>query len=352
MSQPEQSPVLTREIVAGRTSPIVKLSANENPFGPSPKALAAMQASLPTLGLYPPSTDAALKEALAQAHGLDPEHFVTANGGCDVLKLAALSYLDKDSSILIFKPTFPIYALTAGQVGAEIIDAPLDSEFAFEPEAIRAALKPNTKVVYLCNPNNPTGTIFGQDTFDAILDAIPKDILIVYDEVYYHFATDKTLPDAKAAVRAKRNLLVIHSFSKAYGLAGLRIGYGLARPDITERLESQKNPFTSSTLALTAAEAALGDSEHVRRTVKNNTVGRALLTQTLHDMGLKVWPSQANFVLFEVPSTHTPQNLVEALQTHEVLVRPAFGLDNHLRVSVGLPEGNERFLGALKSSLV
>lgn len=344
--QPNVSP--TEAVGRERAARMHKLSANENPFGPSPKAQAAMQAAVPGLGVYPPSSDAALKTKLAELHGVAPGQVVTANGGCDVLRLAALAYLQKGGSVVISNPAFPVYARTAEQAGAEVIDAPLDSEtFAFRPEAIRAAIRPDTRIVYLCNPNNPTGTTFDQDMFGDLLDAVPEDVLVVYDEVYYHFVTDLQLPDAKAAVRAGRNLLIIHSFSKAYGLAGLRMGYGVARPDIVERLEAQKNPFQSSSLALRAAEAALDDAEHISRTVQNNTAGRKLFTRELKAMGLNVWPSQANFVLFEVPPGHTPNGLVEALQKRDVMVRPAFGLDNHLRVSVGLLEGNERFLKAM-----
>ena len=352
MSQAYQNNVSPQEAVgAARASQMVKLSANENPFGASPRALAAVRNALPELGLYPDGVDTRLKMALARLHGLNAEHFVTANGGCDVLRLVASAYLQKDSSIVVCRPTFPIYERTAGQFGAEIIDAPLNADFAPQPEMLRAAIKANTKVVYLCNPNNPTGTTFGQDTFDALLSAIPENVLIVYDEVYHHFVTDMELPDAKAALRAGRNLLIVHSFSKAYGLAGLRMGYGIARVDVVARLESQANPFPSSILALAAAEAALSDDEHVRRTVQNNTRERASLSKNLTDMGLRVWDAQANFVLFEVPLPHTPQDIVTALQSQNVLIRPAYGLDNHLRVSVGLPEGNAEFIAALQKIL-
>lgn len=349
MSQPYLADVSPVEGIEG---PPFKLSANENPFGPSPLAMAAMQAAVPTLGLYPPSTDKALREKLAQLHGLTPAQFVTANSGCDVLRLVALAYLNQDSSIVICSPTFPVYERTARQVGATVIDVPLDLEtFTYRPEAIRAAIRPDTSVVYLCNPNNPTGTVFGQAMFDQLLDAIPDDVLVVYDEVYYHFVTDVAMPDARAAVRAGKSMLIIHSFSKVYGMAGLRMGYGIARADISERLESQKNVFHSSSLALKAAEAALADSDHIHKTVANNTAERALVVKRLLDLSLTVWPSQANFVLFEVPSGFTPEVLTDKLQDYNVMVRPAFGLTNHLRVSIGLPEANRAFLKAIEDIL-
>ena len=335
-----------------KTPPPFKLSANENPFGPSPKAVQAMKAALPTLGLYPPKTDAHLRADLANLHGLSAEHFVVGNGGCDVLRLAALAYLGGGASAVITPPTFPVYARTAEQVGASIGEVPLDVEtFAVRPDAIHDAIVPDVKVVYLCNPNNPTGTAFGQETFDALLEAIPDDVLIIYDEVYHHFATGVNLPDAKAAVRAGRNLLVVHSFSKAYGLAGLRLGYGIAKPEIVERLESYKNPFHVNRLGLEAGIAALQDSAHVERTVTNNDAGRELFQETLRALGLNVWSSQANFVMFEVPEGMTAQGVTNKLEPHGVSVRPAFGLDRHVRVSVGLPEANERFVGAMQEIL-
>lgn len=351
MSQTYQPNVSPEEVVGtAKAAQMFKMSANENPFGPSPKAMQAMQETVPTLGLYPPSTDAKLKSKLAEVHDLPTENFVTANSGCDVLRLVSLAYLTEHSSIVISKPAFPVYERTAKQVGADVIDASLDAKtFAFRPEAIKAAIKPSTKAVYLCNPNNPTGTTFGQALFDELLDAIPDDVLVVYDEVYFHFVTGMHLPDAKAAVQAGKNLVIVHSFSKSYGMAGLRLGYGVARPDIIEKLESKKNSFHIGALGLNAAEAALGDTEHVQKTVANNDKGRALISSSLEALGLRVWPSQANFVLFEVPSGFTPDELTTKLQDYNVMVRPAFGLNNHLRVSVALPEANEAFVAAMKA---
>ena len=343
---------MTQTHKAEATPRAFKLSANENPFGPSPKAVQAMQAALPTLGLYPPQTDAQLKAELSKLHGLSDEHFITGNGGCDVLRLAALAYLGEGVSAIVTPPTFPVYKRTANQVGAKIVEALLDPKtFTVRPDALRDAVTPDVKVVYLCNPNNPTGTTFGQETFDALLDAVPDDMLIIYDEVYYHFATGMDLPDAKAAVEVGKNLLVVHSFSKAYGLAGMRLGYGMAKPDIVEGLESHKNPFHTNRLGLEAGVAALQDSAHVNRTVTNNTLGRELFQEKLKALGLNVWDSQANFVMFEVPEKMTAEGLTDKLQSYGVSVRPAFGLDRHVRVSVGLPEANECFVSAVEDIL-
>ena len=333
-----------------KTTKIHKMSSNENPYGPSPDAVAAMTNALPSLGFYPANLDTGFQEKLVASHGrgFAVENIVTANGGCDVLDLVARAYLDTDSSALICPPTFPVYQVTVKKTGADIINVPLESEsFALQLDAIATALQPNTKVIYICNPNNPTGTHFGQDVFDTLVDIVPDDVLIVYDEVYYHFASE-SLPDALAAVLAGKNIVVVHSFSKAYGLAGLRLGYGVARADIIERLESQKNPFHINTLNLLAGEAALEDAAHIAKSVESNTLWRQTMRDELRAMGLRVWDSQTNFMLFEVPTGLVAAELADKLLEHGIMVRPAFGLDNHLRVSVALPEANRYFLDTMK----
>lgn len=335
---------------AERAARMHKLSANENPFGPSPRAAQVMQDTIATLGMYPPRDDTKFRQALATLHTLAPENFVTANGGCDILRLVALAYLDADSSIVINRPAFPVYARSAKQAGATIIDAGLDPDtFVFRPKAIAQAIRPDTKAVYLCNPNNPTGTTFGQDTFDALLAVIPEDVLVVYDEVYYHFATDIALPDAKAEIAKGRNVLIVHSFSKCYGMAGMRVGYGIAKPDIIEKLTKQKNPFHSNTLAMEAARAALTDKAHIERTISNNRAGREVIKAGLREAGVRYWDSQANFILFQCPEGYIPEALVAKMLEYDVMVREAFDLNNHVRVSIGTPEGNAQFVKAMQS---
>lgn len=334
---------------AERAARMHKLSANENPFGPSPRAMQVMQENIAKLGMYPPRDDKKFRQALASLHQLAPENFVTGNGGCDILRVIALAYLDAASSIVINKPAFPVYARSAKQAGATIIDAGLDPDtFLFRPEAIAKAIRPDTKAVYLCNPNNPTGTTFGQDTFAALLAAIPEDILVIYDEVYYHFVTDMALPDAKAEITKGRNLVIVHSFSKCYGMAGMRVGYGIAKPEIIEKLTKQKNPFHSSTLAMEAAQAALIDAEHITRTVDNNRAGRENIKAGLQEAGVRYWDSQANFILFQSPEGYTPEALVAKMLDYDVMVREAFDLDNHVRVSIGTPAANAQFVHAIK----
>ena len=350
--KPNQSP--EEAVGKDRAAHIFKMSANENPLGPSPKAMKAMVEAIPTLGRYPPKSDISLREKLAAVHGrgLSPDNFIVGNSGCDILRLSALANLNEHSSILQCPPAFPLYHRTATQQGALVIDVPLDKDsFSYQLEVIKAALRPDTKAIYVCNPNNPTGTTFGQDVFDELLELLPENALLVYDEVYYQFVKGIEMPDAVAAVLAGKNVLIIHSFSKSYGLAGLRAGYGIAPEHIIKTMEAKKNPFHVGALTLKAAEAALTDTEHVQKTVDNNTKGRIYISSSLQTLGIKVWPSEANFVLFEVPEGFSAEGLTQRLQDHNLMVRPAFGLDNHLRVSVALPEANEAFITAMKAIL-
>jgi len=350
-------PGLSIKEVVGEEKMIHKLSSNENPIGPSPLAVAAMQEHLAGLNFYPERTDASLKVALVDyltklsGHPVTAEHIFTGNSGCDVIHHLSHAYLNSDSNIVICPPAFPVYEMAAQRFGASVIEAPLDQEdFNFVPETIQAAITPETKIVYLCNPNNPTGTYFNAEQLEAILTVIPSDVIVAYDEVYHHFVTEEK-PDAIAKVLKGKNIVIIHSFSKAFGLAGMRIGYGVAKPEIIAKMEANKNSFHLSTLKMAAAEAALEDTEHIQLTVENNTIERAIIKTGLEALGLTVWPSQANFFVFECPASHNPEQLSEKLLEHNIMVRPAFGLNNHLRVSVGVPEANKDFLEAMKTIL-
>lgn len=350
-------PGLSVKEATGDRKTIHKLSSNENPVGPSPKAIAAMQEHLAGLNFYPERTDATLKVALVKylselsGHDVKAENVVTGNSGCDIIHLLSHAYLEQNTNIIICPPAFPVYELNAKHFGATTIEAPLEQEgFHFVPETIQAAITPETRIVYLCNPNNPTGTYFNSEQLQAILDVIPDDVIIAYDEVYHHFVTEEK-PDAIAKVLASENIVIIHSFSKAFGLAGMRIGYGIAKAEIVAKMETKKSPFHLSTLKMVAAEAALADSEHIKNTVENNTAERRLMKSGLEVLGLKVWPSQSNFMIFECPDGLSPSELSDKLLSHNIMVRPAFGLENHLRVSIGIPDSNQLFLESMKNIL-
>lgn len=218
-------------------------------------------------------------------------------------------------------------------------------------DAILAAVRPETRLVYLCNPNNPTGTWFGEDVLKAIMDGLPDHVTLIYDEVYFQFATEKGLPGALKYVRDDRNIVIVHSFSKAYGLAGMRIGYAIAPQRITSRIQKIKRSFHVNTAGMEAAMAALQDTDHLKVTVDNNHSERARLTTDLRGLGLNVAPSQANFVMFKCPEGMDAAGLTQNLVGHGVMVRPAFDLPNHIRATVGTPQDNTRLWTALETIL-
>ncbi|MEM7343747.1 MAG: histidinol-phosphate transaminase [Chloroflexota bacterium] len=332
---------------------IYKMSSNENPWGPSPDAVAAIQQCAAELGVYPPVRDEKLREALSELYGrgLTPDHFITGNSGCDVLELICRAYLQEGDSCIICPPAFPFYRLGALAQKATIINVELQRpDFTYDLDGILAAANENNpKVVFLCTPNNPTGSTLSQADVDYVVENLPAETLIVFDEVYYHFAEPDQHPDALRYVLDNQNMIMLHSFSKAYGLAGLRLGYGIANLAITERIASYRRPYHLNRIAFEAGLAALNDQAHLSKTVDMNKTGRDWLYGQLQELGLKVWPSQSNFLLFQVEGD--PQAMTDQLLERGVLVRPAFGLDDCLRVSVGVPEGNQAFIAALTDIL-
>lgn len=329
---------------------IAKLSSNENPFGPSLLAITAAGNELTNANIYPPRNDNSLKAALAQFHGngLSSDNFFSANGGVEVISLIEDALIKKNERAIVTPPCFGAYISSLTQKGVKIDKAPLlDGTFDVDVDAILNAITKTTRLVYLCNPNNPTGTYFGDSVLDAILNGLPDHVTLIYDEVYYQFATRFNLPDAQKHVRDGRNIVIIHSFSKAYGLAGMRIGYGIAPSDLVKKIELKKRSFHINAGSMSAAIAALKDEDHLKKTVDNNTTEVPKITAAIHKMGLTVSPTQANLIMFKCPKGKTAEKITASLLSHGVMVRPAFFLPDHVRVSVGKPDENQKFLIAL-----
>lgn len=351
------TPASTSTLNNGLTVHPYRLGSNENPLGTSPKAQAAIASAAAGLWQYPPRSDEQFREQLAEHHGLSASQVVLGNSGCDVLSLIARAHLDAESSCIICPPAFPVYAATAMQQGAQVVSVPLQAEtFALEPDAILATLTPNTKALYLCNPNNPTGTLIPKNTLLPFLKALPDDLTVVYDEVYYHFVDPAKHTPVTDVLGAHPNVVIVHSFSKAYGLAGLRLGYALANGPAADALRAHTLTFQVGSLALLAGEAALGDHEHIEATLANNRQERPKLASALTDLGLHVWESETNFVLFACPQdteghVYDGGLLASKFQDQGLIVRPAFDLPNHMRVTVGLPEMNRAFVEALTGIL-
>ncbi len=329
---------------------VIKLASNENPFGPSPRAVEAIQQAAARLNRYPPMGDEDLRAALAQAigRGLEPDNFVTGNGGCDVLSMLAASFLGPGNECIICRPTFPIYDITARRVGASVVYVDLDPEqFSYDIEAILAAVTDHTRLIYICSPNNPTGSSITAEQMETLVNHTPEHVLILADEVYHHFATTPDFPDTLAYVQAGKNIAILHSFSKAFGLAGLRLGYAIAPPEIARYLSRARESFHLSQLVIASGIAALQDDEHIDHTVKQTIAGRDWLYEQLSALDLQVWPSQANFILFR--PAYPPAQVSERLLQRGIIVRPMtqFYLPTHLRVTVGTEAENEQFIAAL-----
>jgi histidinol-phosphate aminotransferase len=333
---------------------VIKIASNENPFGPSPLAVEAMQQVAGGLNRYPPMGDEDLRAALAQAtgRGMEPGNFITGNGGCDVLAMLAAAFLGPGDECIICRPTFPIYDITARRVGAGVVYVDLDPDhFGYDMEAILATITPRTRLIYLCSPNNPTGNTITAEQMETLVNHVPDDLLIVADEVYHHFVTAPDFPDTLAYVQAGRNVVILHSFSKVFGLAGLRLGYAIAPPEIARYLSRARQSFHLGQLVMASGIAALKDKDHLEKTISQTIAGREWLYEHLQRLGLPVWPSQANFVLFR--PAYPPAEVSERLLQKGVIVRPMtqFYLPAHLRVTVGTPGENELFLTALDQVL-
>lgn len=329
---------------------VVKLASNENPLGPSPRALAAAAASLQAAHLYPEGDAPLLRAALGRRFGLPPEQVVVANGADNILTLLCLALLEPGDEVLTCAPTFPFYEHAVLVAGGRLVSLPLRA-YAFDLSALAARVGRRTRLILVCNPNNPTGAVFPCEEWSAFLDSLPPHAVVALDEAYAEYAERGVLPETVADVRAGRPVVVVRTFSKAYGLAGLRVGYALLRPDLAALLARVREPFPVSRPAQAAALAALEDAEHLARSLEVNGSVRRRLQAGLAALGLPFVPSQANFVLARVACDDGW--LCGELLRRGVIIRPGgpFGLPGHVRVSVGLPEQNERFLAALAQVL-
>ena len=332
--------------------PPIDLGANENPLGPSPRVRDAIVRELDRLHRYPPS-DTTLREALAATHGrgLTPGHFVTAASGSEIIELISRAFLERGDEILLSSPTFVVYAPMADLQGASVIDVPLDPRtFLLDVDRILAAITPRTRLLYVCNPGNPTGVMAPQTDVMRLLHHLPAHVVLVSDEVYADYVDDADFPDTTAAILEDRRIIVIRSFSKVFGLAGLRLGYAIAPPALAQRLTRFVRPYHLGRLAIVAGIAALEDTGHRQRTVELARRGRAVLYDELSALDVDVWKSEANFVMVRPPDGEA---MLNALAKRGIRVRSTLknGLPGALRVTAGLDAENERFLDVFAETL-
>jgi histidinol-phosphate aminotransferase len=323
----------------------VKLASNENPLGPSPKALAAIAAAAARVNRYPDGASFKLRSKLAQRLAVAGNQLVFGCGGDEVFELMAKAFVGPGDEVVYAWPSFAMYPIVTQGMGATPVAVPLTPALVHDLPAMRAAITPRTRVVMLCNPNNPTGTSVGREEFDAFVASLPADVLLVVDEAYFEFVRRADFPDAIAWIAKRPGTLVIRTFSKIYGLAGLRVGYGVGDPETIDYLERARHPFNLNLLAEEAAVAALDDTEHVARTQRVNADGVAYLERELHALGIATWPTDANYLLAD-PGV----GAYDALLKQGVIVRPlaGFGMPGHVRISIGTAEENERCIKALQ----
>ncbi len=327
----------------------IKLASNENPLGPSPKAVEAITAALGDLHRYPDGNCFYLKRAVAKKLGVSPDALVFGNGSNEVIELAVRTFMQRGDEAVMADQAFVVYRLIVQAAGCVGRIVPL-RHFTHDLEAIAEAITPATRMVFLANPNNPTGTIFFRREWEDFLAAVPAHVIVVMDEAYCEFVDDPEYPDSLAAHSPNRLLITLRTFSKIYGLAGLRIGYGVAQPELIELMQRVRQPFNVGTLAQVAALAALDDTEHVARTRACNQAGMQFLRQEFERLGLEYVPSWANFLLVRVGNG---PRIYEALLRQGVIVRPmgVYGFPEHVRVSVGTAEENARLIAALEQTL-
>jgi histidinol-phosphate aminotransferase len=327
----------------------IKIASNENPLGPSPKAVAAVREALGRLHRYPEGNCYYLRNALAQRLDVPSESLIFGNGSNEIIELIIRTFLRPGEDVAMSDQAFVVYRLIVQAAGGKSHAAPLRS-FTHDVEAIADAVTPQTRIVFLANPNNPTGTIFFQRDWERFLSMVRDDIVIVVDEAYAEYVEDSGYPNSLAEVKAGRNIVVLRTFSKIYGLAGLRVGYGVAPPSLVDLMDRVRQPFNVNSLAQVGALAALGDDEHVERSRACNREGMAYLRRECTRLGLEVVPSWANFILVRVGEG---ARVYESLLRQGVIVRPmaVYGFPSHVRVTIGTAAENERFIAAMEKVL-
>ncbi|MGH7976738.1 MAG: histidinol-phosphate transaminase [Limisphaerales bacterium] len=329
---------------------IIKVASNENPFGPSPMAIAAMQKAIAGVNLYPDGNAFYLKQKLAAKLGIETSNLILGNGSNEIIEFVAHALLAPGDEIVVSQFCFAIYPIVAKMFGANVITVPAKN-YGHDLPAMLRAITPRTKIIFVANPNNPTGTLAPREEIISFVNDVPDDVLLVMDEAYIEFLNDAVDLVSLIRLGARKNLILMRTFSKIYGLAGLRIGYGIGNAELISALEKIRQPFNVNLLAQIAALAALDDDEHVRKTRANNFAGLQFFENALRrELKLEFVPSRANFILVRVGDG---QKVFEAMQKLGVIVRPMGGyqLPDWIRISVGTPQENERCLDALKKSL-
>jgi len=329
---------------------IIKLASNENPLGPSPKAVEAMRNELSHVHLYPEGSCAALRQKMASRLGIGEDMITFSNGADNCILLLGHAFVNRGDEVVMADPTFPVYETVARLMGGRPFHVKLN-QGVHDLDGMLKKVTPKTKLLFVCNPNNPTGTTVTGDELDAFVAALPDHALLVLDEAYCEFASPDDSPDGLRHIREDRNVIVLRTFSKMYGLAGLRVGYALGRRDLVAALDRVREPFPVSRVAQAGALAALDDEAFKQRVLGNNEKGKDYLYKAFKTMGLDYFPTQTNFVF--VDFRRDSREVFESLLRRGVIIRPGYlwGYSTHGRVTIGTMEENRVFIDALREVL-
>ena len=331
---------------------IVKLASNENPMGPGPKAMAAVEQAIAEITLYPDGFGFDLKKALCEKLGVEMNQITLGNGSSDILDFITRVFVNDGDNVVVSQHAFAIYGIVAAMVGAECIQVPA-VDYGHDLDAMAAAINERTRVVFVTNPNNPTGTWVGRDALVSFLNKVPENVLVLLDEAYFEYVHEAEYPDGIALLVDYPNLVVTRTFSKAYGLAALRVGYSVSSPELADLLNRVRPPFNVNSAALAAAAAALADDEYVTSSIAVNDAGMKQLEQAFNEMSLYFIPSVGNFIAFRVPQGFDAAAVYQGLLRKGVIVRPVANYDmpGFLRVSIGTEAENKVFIDALAAVL-
>ncbi|MGK5083314.1 histidinol-phosphate transaminase [Bdellovibrionota bacterium FG-1] len=333
-------------------SGVVKLASNENPLGPSPKAVAALRALEPSLHLYPDGSHFHLKKVLSERLDCLPSELAIGCGSNELIDLLTRVFVPIGKQLVTHKTAFVVYRLCGHLNGAEVIEVPIDSNLNVSVQSLLDAVTPNTQVVMIANPNNPTGTFLNAEQIDHLARELNrKEVLLVLDYAYWEYVTDRSIPDPMTVFKRHRNVLILRTFSKVYGIAGVRVGYLVGDAPLIELIERARQPFNVTASGLVAAQAALDDDEFVHRSIALNEASKTQLTTELAHYDVRVYPSQGNFLL--VDFKRSSQQLYPEFLKRGVIIRPVaiYGLPTHLRITAGLPAENAKLFQALSEIL-
>ncbi len=330
---------------------VVKMASNENIFGPSPKVVEAICKAASAVNFYPDGGSYYLRTAIAEKFGVKFENVMVGSGVDELLRILCVSVLGPGDEIIFADPSFVMYGISAMVANAGMVKVPLRDGYYHDIPAMIDSITDRTKMIFVCNPNNPTGTIVKKDEIDLLMEKVPENVLVVMDEAYYEYVQDPDYPQTMEYFKQGKNIVVFRTFSKAYGLAGLRVGYGFVEEKLGEVFHRVRNPFNVNLLAQTAALVALEEQENVRRVVDSTVAGKEQIYAGLDAMGIRYVPTEANFILIDCETESVP--VFEALLRKGVIVRPGqfLGFPTCIRVSICLEKENERFLVALKEVL-